>query len=127
MLLEDISGKDCIPRHRGRDHLTENLDLDLGAGPDLQRQVGVGEVFPHREPVAAAPQPAGHASTAVHCLTAINRHVLLAADRQRAQPPREVRLRSLEGLMPVEIAFVKPHAETKPGLERVVEQAHVVP
>ena len=29
--------------------------------------------------------------------------------------------------MPVEISFVKPHAETKAGLERVVEQAHVGP
>src|SRR5207249_10434083 len=75
----------------------------------------------------AAPPRSAHASMAVHCLTAISRHVLLAADRQRAQPPREVRLRSLEGLVPVEISFVKPHAETKAGLERVVEQAHVGP
>src|SRR5437773_2262928 len=104
----------------------KDLHLDLRSRPDSDRQVAVGDVAPDREAVRAAPEPADDRTVGKDGLATINGEVLLVADQQRPQAPRDARRPGgHECVPPVEVALVEADAKPKPGLQRIVEEGEV--
>src|SRR3989442_12791669 len=115
-----------VRMYLSRHALPEDLDLDLRSRPESDRQVAVGDVAPDREAVCAAGKPADARTIGIYGLSTVNREVLLVADQQSPQAPRDARRPGgHQRVPPVEIAVVEADAEPKPGLQRIVQQGEV--
>src|SRR5579859_3782676 len=97
----------------------EHLDLDLGARLQLDGKVGVSQILLHREAVGAAAEATDHAAVERDGLTTVDREVVTVTDRQRAQPSRDLTVDPRP--------LLSVHAESEPGLIRVVEKGEVGP
>src|SRR5216684_8751582 len=124
--LDMLALNHSVRGDRGRHHLPEHLDRYIATGLEIDGQVGVGQIAPRREAVAAAPQPADHLAFMQHRLATVNGNVVVAAHLQRAQPPRNSgAARCQQPFAAVELRLVETNAETESRLERVVEQCEV--
>src|SRR2546428_4434184 len=115
-----------VRMYLGRHALPEDVDLDLRSRPESDRQVAVGDVAPDREPVCAAAKPADERTIGIDGLSTVDGEVLVVADQQSPQAPRDARRPGRhQRVPPVEVALVEADAEAKPGLQRIVEQGEV--
>src|SRR5438045_691916 len=69
----------------------EDLHLDRRTGPECDRQIAVGDVAPDREAIRAAAEPSDDRPVGIDGLSAIHSEVLLVADQQGPQTPRDAR------------------------------------
>src|SRR5207249_11198134 len=84
------------------------------------------DVAPDGESIRAAADPADDRTIGIDRLSAIDGRVLVVADQQGAQTPRDAgSLRRQERLPSIEFALVEADAEPEPGLQRIVEEGEV--
>src|SRR3989442_14292840 len=91
-----------VRMYLSRHALPEDVDLDLRSRPESDRQVAVGDVAPDREPVCAAAKPADDRTIGIDGLSTVDGEVLVVADQQRTQAPRDaLRLCRAQRLAPI--------------------------